>query len=208
MGKNPSFQFYPKDWRADAVFSCSLAARGLWLEMMNMMHASARYGYLSQHGLPIPDETISRYCGCTLQEYQTLLAELDNASVPRRTSDGIIYSKRMVDDEKMRMKWRKNKQNQRVAGSPKNVHPTVQQMSSSSPSPPPSPIQSQNHRFAPYFSRKEQETASERGVGGGVVVEEHCPKSKAVDILEVIAEAKRRGIAADEVMKERRAARR
>lgn len=105
-GKAPSFQFYPKDWQADHVAGCSLAAQGLWLRMMIQMHNSERYGYLSQHGLPIPDEAVARYCGCPLQEYQTLLAELERAGVPSRTPEGIIYSRRMVRDEKKRSEWR------------------------------------------------------------------------------------------------------
>lgn len=112
-GKNPAFMYYPKDWRADAVFGCSLAARGLWHEMMNMMHSSERYGYLSNNGLPIPDEAVARYCGCSLQEYQTLLAELFAANVPRRTNTSVIYSKRMVEDHKKREEWKKRQNNHR-----------------------------------------------------------------------------------------------
>lgn len=113
MGKAPSFQYYPKDWRADSVFTCSLAARGLWREMMDMMHAQERYGYLSMNGLPISDESIARYCGCSLQEYQTLLPELFAANVPRRTHNGVIYSKRMVEDEKKRKEWRNRQKKHR-----------------------------------------------------------------------------------------------
>lgn len=109
--------YYPKDWRADAVFSCSLAARGLWHEMMNMMHAQERYGYLSMNGLPIPDEAIARYCGCSSQEYQTLLPELFAANVPRRTSSGVIYSKRMVEDQQRRAEWNKRQKKHRDASS-------------------------------------------------------------------------------------------
>src|SRR5690348_18451952 len=81
MGKAPSFQYYPDDWRADAVSGCSLAARGLWHEMMNMMHGTERYGYLVANRQPIPDATIARYCGCSLAEYHVLLGELDSAGV-------------------------------------------------------------------------------------------------------------------------------
>lgn len=113
-GKNPAFMYYPKDWRADSVFGCSLAARGLWHEMMNMMHASERYGYLCSNGRPIPEEAIARYCGCSIQEYTTLLAELTEANVPRRTTSGIIFSKRMVEDDKKRKEWRKRQTKHRV----------------------------------------------------------------------------------------------
>lgn len=114
--REPSFQYYPKDWQADAVFGCSLAARGLWHEMMNVMHFSERYGYLALNGKPMPDDQVARRCGTSLQEYLALLGELDAAGIPRRTPDGIIYSKRMVNDAKQRAKWRKQKRNQRHAG--------------------------------------------------------------------------------------------
>lgn len=107
--------YYPKDWRADSVFGCSLAARGLWHEMMNMMHASERYGYLCSNSLPIPDEAVARYCGCSLQEYQTLLAELSAANVPRRTNTGVIYSKRMVEDHRKRREWKERQDKHRDA---------------------------------------------------------------------------------------------
>lgn len=41
------------------------------------------------------------------------MSELDRASVPRRTSDGIIFSKRMVDDEKRRKNESVRKRKQR-----------------------------------------------------------------------------------------------
>ena len=45
--KRPSFQFYPGDWQHDInLRSCSLEARGLWIEMMAIFHQSDRYGRL------------------------------------------------------------------------------------------------------------------------------------------------------------------
>ena len=131
MGKAPSFQYYPDDWRADAVSGCSLAARGLWHEMMNMMHGTERYGYLVANRQPIPDATIARYCGCSLAEYHVLLGELDSAGVPRRTQEGIIFCSRMVKDQKKRDKWRKDKENQRVKSN--SCPPNVREMSTDCP---------------------------------------------------------------------------
>ena len=49
--KRPSFQFYPDDWRADnELHICSLAARGLWIEMMMIMHNATPYGTLLARG--------------------------------------------------------------------------------------------------------------------------------------------------------------
>ena len=79
-----------------------------------MMHGSERYGYLVMNGRPTPDDVITRYCGVTQSEYTTLLDELFSHVVPRKTSEGIIYSHRMVNDHKMRKEWRKRKINQRI----------------------------------------------------------------------------------------------
>jgi hypothetical protein len=96
--KLPAIQFYPGDWLRDSVAGCSIAAQGLWLRMMFLMHDSERYGYLQQNGKSIPSESIARRCGCTPDEYSSLLSELDDAGVFSRSSDGIIFSRRMVRD--------------------------------------------------------------------------------------------------------------
>lgn len=96
--KLPAIHLYPGDWLRDAVAGCSIAAQGLWLRMMFLMHDSERYGYLVVNGSAMPSESIARRCGCTPTEYETLLTELDASGVPSRTQDSIIYSRRMVRD--------------------------------------------------------------------------------------------------------------
>ena len=47
MGKRPSFQFYPGDWlRSTDLRSCSVLARGLWIDMICLMHEGSEYGFL------------------------------------------------------------------------------------------------------------------------------------------------------------------
>ena len=98
MAKLPGFLFFPGDWLRDTVAGCSLAAQGLWLRMMIIGHDSDRYGYLAMNGVAIPPGSIAQRCGCTLEQYTTLLVELTAAGVPSRTPEGIIYSRRMVVD--------------------------------------------------------------------------------------------------------------
>lgn len=104
MARQPSFQFYPGDWLRDNVSGCSLAAQGLWLRMLLLMHDSERRGYLAMNGSPMPPAHVARRCGSDLAQYETLLAELDAAGVPSRTSDGTIYSRRMVKDTQEKAK--------------------------------------------------------------------------------------------------------
>ena len=106
--KRPSFQFYPADWIRDSVSGCSLAAQGLWLRMMILAHDSDRYGHLAMNGAAMPPEHIAHRCGCPLETYATLLAELSDAGVTSRSPEGIIYSRRMVRDERARILGRKN----------------------------------------------------------------------------------------------------
>lgn len=101
--KLPAIQFYPGDWLRDSISGCSLAAQGLWLRILFLMHDSPRYGYLcSTDGTAIPPESVARRCGCHLEQYDALLLELDRANVFSRNPDGLIYSRRMVRDHRER----------------------------------------------------------------------------------------------------------
>lgn len=120
MPKLPAIQFYPGDWLRDDIAGCSLAAQGLWLRMMFLMHDSDRYGYLAKNGVPIPPASAALRCGTNLEQYTTLLAELDLHGVPSRTDDGIIYSRRMVRDAKAR---EEGKRFGKLGGNPALTHP-------------------------------------------------------------------------------------
>lgn len=107
MAGLPYVKFYPGDWLRDNVSACSLTAQGLWLRMMFIAHESAHYGFLEVNGVPMPNTMIARKCGCGIEEFEPLLAELDAAGVPERASNGAIYSRRMVrDGEQCRKKSR------------------------------------------------------------------------------------------------------
>lgn len=95
--KRPSIQLYPGDWLRDAIAGCSLAAQGLWLRIMFVMHDSSIYGKVS-----LPKDQLSRRCGCTPREFEKLFSELRAAGVPTLDEDGAIVSRRMVKDELVR----------------------------------------------------------------------------------------------------------
>ncbi|MBF5091298.1 hypothetical protein F1640_15020 [Novosphingobium sp. NBM11] len=103
MSKRPSFQFYPSDWRTEAGLRlCSLAARGLWIEMLTLMHDGEPYGHLTIDGEQISVEMLSRLIGETPNLVKKLLKELEARKVFSRTDDGMIFSRRMVRDEDAR----------------------------------------------------------------------------------------------------------
>jgi hypothetical protein len=101
--KRPAFQFYPGDWRRDtALQSCSIAARGLWIEMITHMHESDPYGYLTAGGVPLTTQGLANLTGLTVAVAKRLLAELEEKKVFSRDDSGTIYSRRMVRDEDIR----------------------------------------------------------------------------------------------------------
>lgn len=102
--KMPAFMFYTGDWMKDpALRGCSLAARGLWIDMLCLMHENPRRGYL-QHtsGNPVLLEQLCRMTGCSTDEGSRLLQELEDFGVFSRADNGVVYSRRMVADERKR----------------------------------------------------------------------------------------------------------
>lgn len=103
MSKRPSFQFYPPDWRNEAGLRlCSMAARGLWIDMMCLMHDSEPYGHLTDMGRPMTPEALSRLVGESAASVKRWLAELGAREVFSVSDDGVIFSRRMVRDEAVR----------------------------------------------------------------------------------------------------------
>jgi hypothetical protein len=93
-------KFWWGDWQNDAALKmCSYAARGLWLEMLAIMHAAEQQGFLLVNGrLPSPRQ-VAAITGGAEKEVVRLLAELEEAGVFSRDEAGVIFSRRMVRDK-------------------------------------------------------------------------------------------------------------
>lgn len=114
--KKPWMKFYPNDWRADpALRMCSLAARGLWMEMLAIMHEADPRGSLVVKGNAPTNQQLALLVGSTAEDVEQLLSELESAGVFSRKRSGIIYSRRMETDE---IKARKNQENGKKGGNP------------------------------------------------------------------------------------------
>jgi hypothetical protein len=104
MSKLPAFQFYPGDWRKDmGVQSLSFHDRGVWWEMLCLMHESERRGVLVLNGQAMSEEALSRVLGLDKQTLTTTLTSLLTSGVASREEDtGAVYSRRMVRDQYLR----------------------------------------------------------------------------------------------------------
>lgn len=107
MGKQPSFQFYPGDWKRDAgVQSLSFEERGVWFEMMLLMFESAERGKLVfGSGTPMPEDAVARSLGLDRQRYVQILRKLlDYGVASKDEKTGIIFCRRMVRDAELSKK--------------------------------------------------------------------------------------------------------
>lgn len=118
--KIPSFQFYPNDWMGDIELqTCSLEARGLWLEILCLMHRSEPYGYIVIAGQLLSKnhftqeqlksnsivKQLSNIFRIHLKRFLKLFKELEDNGVIRLNGDG-YYSKRLIKEQQLREKRR------------------------------------------------------------------------------------------------------
>lgn len=69
MSTRPSFQFYPSDWTSNPnLRRCTFAEKGIWLEVMCLMHDQAEYGVLRW-----PLKEIAETVKCRTAELQGLI---------------------------------------------------------------------------------------------------------------------------------------
>src|SRR6476469_1137509 len=89
--------FNPSAWRSDPKLrACSLAARGLWIEMLGLMWEASPRGYLQINGQVIDQEELSLQVGAKPAQVRKALAELHRNDVYSVNDSGVIFSRRMV----------------------------------------------------------------------------------------------------------------
>ncbi len=101
MTKQHWSKFFWNDWRGDPRLRvCSFAARGLWMEMLCVMAESG--GYFLINGVKPSNEQTARLCAGSPEEVAGLLDDLERMNVFSINRDGVIYSRRIVRDQKKR----------------------------------------------------------------------------------------------------------
>lgn len=94
---DPWLKFYPTDWRSDpALRMCHLSARGLWIEMIALMHEAAPYGHLLVSGRSPTNAQLAVLVGTSPDQIPELIGELESAGVFSRTREGVIFWPEMV----------------------------------------------------------------------------------------------------------------
>ena len=103
------FKFYGSDWRGDVnLKSCSLSARGLWIEMVCIMESAEKRGFLMIADEAASNADIATLVGAPIDQVDAAIIELEKKKVFSRNSKGIIYSRRIVRTEKKAKTAQKN----------------------------------------------------------------------------------------------------
>jgi len=99
----PWMKFWVDSWLAEPTLrGAELAARGLWIDMLCLMHKASPRGYLlDSKGKAVSADTLARIAGISPMETARLLQDLEDAGTFSRNEQRVIYSRRMVEDEKL-----------------------------------------------------------------------------------------------------------
>ena len=104
MNKLPALQFYVGDWRKDpGVQALSYEERGIWLELLFLMHESEHRGKLLLNGNPITNERLANILHLDEEKINKTINTLLTLGVARLCPEtGALVSRRMLRDEAIR----------------------------------------------------------------------------------------------------------
>jgi uncharacterized protein YdaU (DUF1376 family) len=101
----PHIQFYVGDWRKDmGIQSLSYHHRGVWFELLLLMHCSEERGKLVLNGRPMTSSGLARLLGMTEGEVKDAVDVLIASGVASREATGAVVNRRMVREEEIRRK--------------------------------------------------------------------------------------------------------
>jgi uncharacterized protein YdaU (DUF1376 family) len=105
MSGNPYIALYIGDWRKDlAVQSLSFYHRGIWFELLMLMHCSEERGRLVLSGKPMTTVALSRLLGLSERETSSAVEILVSQGVASRDKRGALINRRMAREEDIRKK--------------------------------------------------------------------------------------------------------
>lgn len=108
MNKLPALQFYPGDWRRDpGVQSLTFEERGIWIELLFLMHESEQRGKLVLNGRAASTDRLARMLHIDPEKLETVIETLLDLGVASRCPEtGALMNRRMVRDEAILAKRR------------------------------------------------------------------------------------------------------
>lgn len=110
------FRFEPAVWLADpGLRLCSLAARGLWMDMLSLMYQSTPVGTLRANGKPMTPAMLAGTIRGDTKTVEKCLGELEKNRVFSRTKSGVIFSRRIRADHE---RLTNNRANGKLGGNP------------------------------------------------------------------------------------------
>lgn len=99
----PALQWYSGDWRKDpGVRVLTFEQRGIWFEMLMVMHESERRGALVLNGKPMSEDQIAQVIGCDPKRFKGALAVILDTGVASKDESGAVICRRMIKDERIR----------------------------------------------------------------------------------------------------------
>lgn len=105
--RSPSFQFYPGDWLTDPKLNlCSPATKGVWIDLLCHMHLSDEPGFLVFGDIILDANGIQKLSKISPKVFKKVFVELTTFGIIQRDELGRYFSKRMVNDERIRQQWR------------------------------------------------------------------------------------------------------
>lgn len=103
--RNPWMKFYPSDWRGSTSLKLvSMAARGLWIEMICIMHEAEPYGHLMHKDRKLGAKELAALVGAQVDQVSEWLQELTDCGVVETKRNGVLFSRRMENDEIKRIR--------------------------------------------------------------------------------------------------------
>lgn len=102
--KYPWGKFWWDAWLNDlGLQSCDMAAQGLWMNIVCLMHKSERVGFLVVQGKAMTAADIAKRVGIRKDRAERLLKVLKDNGVYSVDENGVIYSRRIAREQQARM---------------------------------------------------------------------------------------------------------
>jgi hypothetical protein len=123
--KKESFAFYPQDWMSDSRLRlCSAGARGLWIDILCLMHLSNERGYLLIDDTVLDEQMLQKRLGYDAQEFDDCFTELRRYNIIKKDENNRYFCKRIVNAQLLS---EKRSMSGKLGGNPNLVKQMVKQ---------------------------------------------------------------------------------